>query len=90
LHKSIRVCYFVFFNFIFSKGLNYSEKTQCEFHTNNGTEIKDCYLFWTYSIASYRKIGDNATEVSSLNSKKIFFLLIENSKKYFQLMDGEI
>eukprot|EP01080_Neovahlkampfia_damariscottae_P009214 gene9214-1300_t len=49
------------------KGLNYSEKIQCEFHTKNGIEIKDCYLFWTYSIAAYRKIGENTTQVTSLN-----------------------
>eukprot|EP01080_Neovahlkampfia_damariscottae_P009213 gene9213-1299_t len=49
------------------KGLNYNEKVKCEFKTKNGVEIKDCYLLFTYSIAIYRKIGDNATQFQSLN-----------------------
>jgi hypothetical protein len=52
------------------KGLNFNEKVQCEFmnQKTGNLEVRECYLFWTYTIVSYRKIGENATQFSSLNS----------------------
>jgi hypothetical protein len=52
------------------KGLNFNEKVQCEFmnQKTGNLEVRECYLFWTYTIVSYRKIGENATQFTSLNS----------------------
>jgi hypothetical protein len=47
-------------------------------------ESRECYLFWTYTIVSYRKIGENATQFSSLNSNLVILL----KEKYSQQMDG--